>query len=86
MPKDPPEPLKPSLNNAQKALIKALATTIVGTGNKRVEIRKAETPTAKALQRRGLITMERLQIPVGVFYEGTLTDEGWAYIKKLAGD
>jgi hypothetical protein len=83
MPSNPPEPLKPSLNNAQKALIKDLATIIVGTGRKHVTIYKEKAPTARALQRRGLLTMERMHTSVGVFYEITLTDEGWAYVKKL---
>ena len=86
MPTNPPEPLKPSLNNAQKALIKEIATIIVGTGNKHVTIYEKQAPTAIAIQRRGLIDVERVKTSFGVFYSGTLTDEGWAYVKKLAGD
>ncbi len=73
-----------SLNNAQKTLLKSIATTIVGSGNKRAEIHYGELPTAKALQRRALLILHRTDTHLGPHYEANMTAAGWARITALA--
>lgn len=80
----PPKPQKPSLNLAQKALLKTMATMSVGTGLKEVIVNKIEVSTAYALDRRGLVQMSRQWSSVfGYIYFGVLTEAGWVYAKQM---
>jgi hypothetical protein len=80
------------LTNPQKALMKALAGTGAGTGNKRVEIRKGELRTAQALERQAFLTIHCINVTHGntsygkPFYEASLTAAGWARVTTLANE
>ena len=74
------------LTNPQKALMKALAGTVAGTGNKRVEIRKGELRTAQALERQAFLTIHCTKTLFGPYYEAILTAAGWAHATTLANE
>jgi hypothetical protein len=74
------------LTNPQETLLKALAGTVAGTGNRRVEIRKGELRTAKALERQAFLTLHCTKTLFGPYHEAILTAAGWARVTTLANE
>jgi hypothetical protein len=69
------------LNAKQQALFDSIKADAIG--GHRVEVLQSEVQTAKALERRGLITLDCIQTGDRKFYEATLVDPNQSVIKGI---